>query len=296
MTIHSPRVMRWRLSRLLTRLREESGLDASEVARRLDWSPSKITSIERDQWRRPSPRDVGDLLDTYRVDDPELREKLLWLARQARARGWWFEYRDVLRSQLVEFEAGATAIRSHEVSIIPGLLQIADYARGVFEAGMQDQVDRRVAARMRRQQILGSVRLTVVIDEAAIRRQVGGRQVMARQLRHLVVVGERPNIEIRVLPDEASYPAMGEAFLLLDFGEDDPTLLYMERATEAVFREEVWQVSAYTLIFDRLVAVSMSPEASRIRLAEAAAELEGEACDDGVGAERTQHGGGGQLR
>ncbi|MGP3914275.1 helix-turn-helix domain-containing protein [Nonomuraea sp. 10N515B] len=273
MTTYSPTVRRRRLSRALSRLREEAGLDGAEVAQRLGWTPSKITTIERDQWRRPNPRDVKDLLDLYGVDDARRRDELLELARQSRARGWWYEYRDVLRSELVQFEVEATAIRTREVSVIPGLMQTASYARALFEGGRQDQIEQRVAARMRRQVILDRVALCAVIDEAAIRKRVGGQEVMAEQLRHLLDLSAMPNIAVRILPDEVgAHPAMGEAFTLLDFAED-PSLLFLETAAESMFRDEPERVAAYVAIYDQLKAVSLSLEESQARLAKLAAAL-----------------------
>lgn len=273
MTTFSPTVRRWRLSRALAQLRGSTDLDGTEVARRLGWSPSKITAIERDQWKRPNPRDVKDLLDVYGVTDQVRRDDLLELARQARMRGWWYEYREVLRSELVEFEAEAVFIRTREVSVVPGLLQTADYARALFEGGQQDRIEQRVAARMRRQEILERVKLCVIIEEAAIRKRIGGSKVMAEQLQHLVDLADRPNIEIRVLPDEAgAHPAMGEAFLLLTFSED-PGLVYLERATESIFQSDPERVAAYEAIYEQLKAVSLPLDESRSRLVEGAARL-----------------------
>lgn len=267
----SPTVMRRRLSRALTRLRADAGIDAADVASRLGWSPSKLTTMERDQWKRPNPRDIKDLLDIYGVTDQATRDSLAALARHARARGWWFEYRALLRGDLVEFEAGATTIRNRESAVIPGLLQTADYARAIFEGGMQDRVDDRVAIRMRRQQILADIDLCAVIDEAALRRRVGSPDVMRDQLRHLAEMADRPNVGIRIVGDDAgAHPAMGASFMLLDFAED-PSMVYLEHVTESAVIDDRETVATYEAIYDRLKGVALSAEESRERLKELAA-------------------------
>src|SRR5690348_14776093 len=115
----SPTVKRRRLSAALRQLRIEAGLTAAEAAKRLEWDPSKITRMERDEWKRPAPHDIRGLLDLYGVVDERRREALLTLARESRQRGWWADYQDVFRSSLPDFEAGASMIRTYEALLIP---------------------------------------------------------------------------------------------------------------------------------------------------------------------------------
>lgn len=263
MTTYSPTVRRHRLSRELARLRLAAKLDGSDVAARLGWSASKISWIETDQWRRPNPRDVADLLTVYEVEDPVVRDRLLGLARQARTRGWWAEYKDILRGPLVEYEAEAVAIRSYEESVVPGLLQTEAYARALFVGAGRDLVERRVAARMRRQQVLDHTRLCVVVEEAALRKQVGGPDTMRSQLQRLLEAVEAGGVRLRVLPlSEGAHPAMGQAFMMIDFAED-PSIVYQETVAEVLINEDPATVAEYTRIYDQAKEAALSVEASR---------------------------------
>jgi transcriptional regulator with XRE-family HTH domain len=247
-------------------------LDGTDVAHRLGWSASKISWIETDQWRRPNPRDVADLLDVYDVTDRGARERLLELARQARGRGWWAEYRDVLRGPLVEYETEAATIRTYEETVVPGLLQTAEYAQALFIGGGQPDIERRVAARMRRQQILDRVKLCVVVEEAALRKQVGGAEVMRKQLLYLADVSVHPAVAIRVLPLSAgAHPAMGGPFVILDF-DQDPSIVYQETVAEVSVVESETTVQAYRRIYDQVKGMALSEEESRELIAALAAE------------------------
>lgn len=260
---YSPTVRRRRLSRRLVQLREASGMDGAEVADRLGWSKSKISWIENDGWRRPNPRDVIDLLDIYQVTDPAIRRELAELARQARGKGWWAEYKDVFVGPLVELEMEATAIRTYEESVVPGLLQTPDYASALFRGGRRDKVERRVAARMRRQQILDRIHLRAVIDEAALRRQIASPDVMRTQFKHLALMSERQNVSLKVLTlSVGAHGATGHAFAILDF-EDDPSIVYLDTQTGPLLREGAEHVSAYAVIYDHAETLALGVEESR---------------------------------
>ena len=146
-----------RLRHELRRLREQAGLTHSEVAHRLEWSPSKLSRIENGQ-SRVNAGDVIDLLGVYGISDETTREALIQLAREARRRGWWTRYTDVLGSgTYIGLEAEASAIHSYESQFVPGLLQTEDYARAVISGGQvrpdPEAAERRVAARMARQEL-----------------------------------------------------------------------------------------------------------------------------------------------
>jgi transcriptional regulator with XRE-family HTH domain len=154
----SPTARGRRLRHELRRVREEAGLTHSEIAQRLEWSASKVSRIETGQ-SRAHPGDVRDLLDAYGVTDETVREAMVQLAREARRRGWWTRYTDVLGSgTYVGLESEAAVIHTFESQFIPGLLQTEDYARSVIRAGQArpdpDTLERRVSARMARQEIL----------------------------------------------------------------------------------------------------------------------------------------------
>lgn len=267
---HSPTLRRRRLSAELRRLREASGLTAEEVSRRLEWSRGKLTHIERAQWRRPSPRDVRDLLDVYGMTDEHRRDALISLAREARRRNLWSQYKDVLTGMYVDLEVEAVSIRTYEPLVVPGLLQTADYAAALMRgAGIDDprEVERRVEVRRLRQEILHRARppvLSALIDQAALRKPVGGTEVMRAQLERLADLNRSPEVTVRLVPDEAgAHPGMQGQYVILDFADDlDPSVVYLETATDGLYLEEPQQVAAYGLIHDRLGEVALGPDAS----------------------------------
>ncbi|WP_440068798.1 helix-turn-helix domain-containing protein [Streptosporangium sp. OZ121] len=266
----SPTIKRRRLSAELIRLREQAGLTHDEVARRLEWSRGRLTHMEQNKWVLPDIGNVRLLLDLYNVVDPAVREAILDLARQSRERGWWAKYKDVFGGSLPGFEAEATQIRTIELVTIPGLLQTADYATAIFQAGQvldQTAVQRRVEARLARQAILSRdnpPQIWAVIDEAALRKMVGGPKVMAEQLGHLAHMAMRPNIAVQVLPDSiGAHAAMGSGFVILDFAGDlDPSIVYLETPTDNLFLERPEEIQAYTLTFNRVVAAALTVEES----------------------------------
>lgn len=267
---YSPTVRRRRLSAALRQFRTQAGMNAEEVARRLEWAPSKVTRIERNEWRLPSVRDVRDLLDVYGVEDQAQRDAILALTRQARQRGWWEEYKDVLGGAMPGFEAEAAAILTYEALLVPGLLQTPAYAAAVFRGGQvvdDDLVGRRVEARLARQQILerdDPPKLWAVIDEAALVKHVGGVEVMREQIHHIIALASRPNIAVQVLPNAVgAHAAMENAFRILQFSApEDPTLVHVETITGDLFIEEPDQVSSYTLVYDHVRASALSADAS----------------------------------
>lgn len=266
---YSPSARRRRLSALLRRMREERQMKIDDVNRELGWPSGKLSRMERNDWKRPSPRDMQDLAGVYQLD-PKMRDAIVNLAKEARVRGWWVEYRDVLRGGLPDFEAGASMIRTYEALLIPGLLQTPDYAATVLRSGRVmdgDHIARKVAGRMRRQQVLEGdepLHLWAVIDEAALRKRVGGRDVMAAQIRHLIDMAARPNIDIQVVRDEfGAHPAVDGGFMILDFPDPaDPPLVYVETATEDLYLENPQTIQRYVGIFGHVCSAAATPESS----------------------------------
>src|SRR5215472_16906159 len=202
----NPTLRARRLALELLRRREAAGLTREEAARQLEWSTSTIFRIETGR-SRPQPGNVRVLLELYGVTGPE-RDGLFRLAREARQPGWWHSFRDVLPNPYevyIGLEAGAASIRNFEPIVVPRLLQTADYAREMFRRGPReldrDEVERRVEVRVARQQILAREdrpRLWAVVDEAVIRRVVGGPAVMREQLRHLIECAEQGKTMLQV--------------------------------------------------------------------------------------------------
>jgi len=265
----SPTVRRRRLALELRRLREAARLTCEEVAERLECSASKISRVETGRVS-VSPRDVRDMLEIYGLPEDQ-REGLVQLARDSRQKGWWHAYSDTIQPQFATYlglESAASEIRIYEVSLIPGLLQTEEYARAVISAGMvnsaREDIERRVALRMARQQPAlteaDSPKLWAVLDEAALRRTVGGSGLMRMQLEYLLGVASLPNVAVQVIPfGGGAHPAMGRPFVILVFPERvDPDVVYLEDLTSALYLEDVDEVDRYNVFFNHLRATALS--------------------------------------
>src|SRR2546423_5257397 len=186
-----PTVLRILLGTQLRRLRETRGVTREDAGWEIRGSESKISRMELGRVGFKE-RDVADLLTLYGVHDPTERDALLNLARQANNPGWWHRYSDVLPTWFQSYlglESSAALIRTYEVQFVPGLLQTPDYARAVIKLShgheSAEEIERRVDLRMRRQEILRRgdepPTLWVVIDDASLRRPIGGPPRLPRQ-------------------------------------------------------------------------------------------------------------------
>ena len=269
---HSPTVRRRRLALELRRLREAARLTCEEVADHLECSASKISRVETGRVS-VSPRDVRDMLELYGVPVAQ-RESLVQLARDSRQKGWWHAYSDTMQPQFATYvglESAASEIRIYEVSLIPGLLQTEDYARVVIRSGMMncpsEDVERQVQLRMARQPAItreDPPKVWAVLDEAALRRQVGGAGLMRLQLEHLLAQAALPNVAVQVIPfGGGAHPAMGRPFIILVFPERvDTDVVYLEDLTSALYLEDVAEVDRYNVFFNHLRATALSFEDS----------------------------------
>jgi transcriptional regulator with XRE-family HTH domain len=265
---HSPTVRRRRLALELRRLREAAKLTCEEVADHLECSASKISRVETGRVS-VSPRDVRDMLELYGVPVAQ-RESLVQLARDSRQKGWWHAFSDTMQPQFATYvglESAASEIRIYEVSLIPELLQTEDYARAVIRSGMMsspsDDIDRQVALRMARQPAItrdDPPKVWAVLDEAALRRQVGGPGLMRLQLEHLLAQAALPNVAVQVIPfGGGAHPAMGRPFIILVFPERvDTDVVYLEDLTSALYVEDVAEVDRYNVFFNHLRATALS--------------------------------------
>jgi transcriptional regulator with XRE-family HTH domain len=271
----SPTIRRRRLARELTRLRELRGMTIRQAAAALGWDASKLSRAEGLQ-RGITVPDVRRLLDLYGVADEAQREALAEMARQARQRGWWQAYADVMPSEyadLVGLESEAAGIRTWQPELVHGLLQTEAYARAVIRSYWPDDtaqdVDRRVEVRMMRQQVLGRdgpPRLRVVLNEGAVRRVVGGREVMREQLRALAAGRDRSDVLVQVLPFGAGeHPAMASGpFVLLEFAEAaDRGVVSIENLTSSLLLDAGDDLRRYARVFDFLAAAALGPRESR---------------------------------
>ncbi|MFC7106606.1 helix-turn-helix domain-containing protein [Nonomuraea rubra] len=268
------------LAEELRRLRERSLLTGEEVSRRLGWSASKISRIENARIG-VSLVDVAALLDVYGASAEE-RQGVLALVASEPAQTWWraFSARSEAFLQFLDFEAVSHTIEQWELRAIPGLLQTADYARCIISAwkeidtSLRDrQVDDRVDVRMRRQERLTSddpLQLIAVIDEAVLRRTVGGASIMQAQGRKLIEASELPNVNLRVLPLTAPSGIVDAHFTILTrlLAGVEQSVLYTEHSgiLDQVTADEK-SLYWFRRIFSRLLDSALSPSASRDRIA-----------------------------
>jgi hypothetical protein len=219
-------------------------------------------------------RDVADLLQLYGVTDDEHREALLALARESRRRDWWHTYHDVVPAWFeiyIGLEGDATSISVYESQLVHGLLQTADYARQVIRAddpeAPAEEVDRKVALRLDRADRLTAAnppRLWVILDEAVLRRTVGGKAVMRGQLENLRKRAELPNVTIQVLPfSVGAHAGLGSTFSILGFPEsEDHDVVYIEEAAGSLYLERPPEIRRYRLRLDHLMASALRPDES----------------------------------
>jgi transcriptional regulator with XRE-family HTH domain len=266
-----PTVQRMLVGAKLRRLRTEMGLSREEAGEALRASEWKIHRLENGQVGFKE-RDIVDLLGLYGVDDPAEVDEFVALANEANNPGWWQHYGDVLPPWFrayVDLESAATLIRTYEGQFIPGLLQTDDYMRAVVGGAHLDdsseEVGRRVRLRMARQTLLtrhDPPRLWAVVDEAALRRPVGGREVMRRQLERLVDATKLPNVTLQVLPFGAgAHPAMVGSFSVLRFPERElPDVVYLEHLTSALYLNKRDEVDQYLHVMESICVRAAPPD------------------------------------
>ncbi|NUO57328.1 MAG: helix-turn-helix domain-containing protein [Hamadaea sp.] len=279
-----PTALRIMLGAHLRRLREAQGISREDAGWQIRASESKISRMELGRVGFKE-RDVADLLTHYGLADGSERERLLALAREANAPGWWHRYSDILPSWFqpyIGLESAASLIRNYEVQFIPGLLQTADYARAVVSLGHArtgaEGIERRVDLRMTRQQVLAkpdAPQFWAVVDEGALRRPVGGRKVMIAQLEALIAATERPNVRIQVVPFViGGHAAHGGAFSIMRFAEPDlPDVVYVEQLTSAIYLDKREDVDQYQIVMETLCIEAAPPEQTPDILRKIAADL-----------------------
>jgi transcriptional regulator with XRE-family HTH domain len=258
----------------LRRLRETHGISARDAALAIRASESKLSRIElgRNAVREV---DVADLLTLYHVTDPDERERLLTLTGQANLESWWHDYHDVLPAWFQPYlglEDAAEFIRSYEAQFVPGLLQTEDYAAAVIGLGPHSTAatTRLVRLRAERQRVLasGSLRLHAVIDEAALRRPVGGAELMRAQLAHLLEVSAQPQVTIQIAPllTGAAHAAPCSFSILRFAAAELPDTVYVEQLTTALYLDKRSDVESYAAAMDQVIAASATPEQTTVLL------------------------------
>jgi transcriptional regulator with XRE-family HTH domain len=265
-------------------MRAASGLSREDVAEATGINDSTLYRIETARIR-PQKRTLLTLLKHYDTDEPQ-REHLVALSKESTEQGWLRGFHSDLPEEYtayISFEAEALGVRNYESLFIPGLLQTEDYARavirGVLPMANTQEVEDRVQARMERRGVLSKaqpLKLWAIVDEAALRRLVGGGPVMHAQLRHLLDATREPHITLQVIPySTGAYAGMPGSFVLMDFADPmDTDLIYIDSMAGDLFLESEADISRYSTIFDNLRAVALSPDSSVELVAHIAREIE----------------------
>jgi len=273
-----PTVLRMLLGNQLRRLREAAGITPDRAGYEIRASRSKISRMEHGRVGFKE-RDVADLLTLYGVSDEVTRTQMLTLAEHANSQGWWARYDDVLPDWFetyIGLEQATSLIRTYELQFVPGLFQTEEYARAVTLLGHRsaplDEIERRVSLRVRRQEILSrqenGPKVWAVIDESALRRPLGGLNVMRTQLQHLIDMAELPQVTLQVMPfDRGGHSAAGGSFSILRFAEPDlPDVVYIEQLTGALYLDRRVEVDHYREVMNSLSAEAQTPADSEQQL------------------------------
>ena len=261
-----------KLSSELRRLREKSDMSGEYVAERLGWSQSKVSRIETGR-TSVQAKELTQLLELYGVPDGG-RDQFFDLAKGAQVKGWWDDFADTLPrdyTTYIELENEASSNLVFSAQIVPGILQTEDYARCVIQSALlispPGETNRRVQVRMERQARLmqdTARSFSVIIDEAVLRRKVGGDEVMTAQLDHLMESSKKENVNLQVLPFSCGeHPASAGEFALLQFpGDDDEDVVHVEAIGSSLYIEDETTVFRYTLAFNQLCTSALTPSES----------------------------------
>ncbi|KPC84160.1 MULTISPECIES: helix-turn-helix domain-containing protein [Streptomyces] len=268
----NPTVRRRRLGQELRRLREIKGMTAEEVAERLLVSQSKISRLENGR-RSISQRDVRDLCGVYEVEDHRVVDSLMQMAKDSRQQGWWHAFGDIPYSVYIGLETDAESLRVYEPQVVPGLLQTRGYAESLITGALPEappsDIEKRVNVRARRQDRVNApehpLRLWAVIDESALRRLVGGKQVMLEQLEHLIEQSQLPHVTVQVLPfDMGAHPGINGQYAILEFPDAaDSSVVYIEGVTSDLYLEKANDVQRYSVMYEHLRAQALNVDQTR---------------------------------
>lgn len=278
-----PSVRRRQLGAMLRQLRIDAGKTRKDAATWLEIGEPTVSKIElgKQAIKGPSVRLLCQLYDA----DAGTVDTLLRLAREANQRGWWSQYRETVPDwfrQFVGLEGDASVMWEYQSEYVPGLLQTPAYVDAITRAlepsYSDEQIARRVELRKKRQmQIDGGQppQMHIYLNEAVIRRVVGGAEVMREQLGVLAESAKRDHISIRIVPFSAgAHPAMSGSFVMMQFPDEDaPAFAYVENRRGAVYQEDPGDIESYTVLLDQLASVALSEDDSRAMLADAAASL-----------------------
>ncbi|KKD04088.1 helix-turn-helix domain-containing protein [Streptomyces sp. WM6386] len=268
----NPTVRRRRLGQELRRLRELKGMTAEEVAERLLVSQSKISRLENGR-RSISQRDVRDLCGVYEVEDVRIVDSLMQMAKDSRQQGWWHSFGDIPYSVYIGLETDAASLRVYDPQVVPGLLQTRTYAESLISGALPEatptDIDKRVQVRLRRQERISAaenpLRLWAVLDEAALRREVGNRQVMIEQLEYLIEMSQLPHVTVQLIPfTMGAHPGVSGQYAILEFPDAaDSSVVYIEGVTSDLYLEKAQDVQKYSVMYEHLRAQALNVDQSR---------------------------------
>ena len=264
--VHGPALRRRELGAWLRALRTQKGLTVEQVAASLLCSPSKVSRMEKGEGSATA-RDVRDLCNLYEVTDEAERDRMMTLAREGKRPARWQRY-ELAYTKYAELESEAVAISAFQSSVVHGLLHTPAYARAQHESSMPrldpDQIDLQIEAKIARQRILTEPdppRFAVVLDEAALRRLVGGRQVMADQLVRILDMSALPNITVQVLPFErGAHPALEANFSILQLPDPTPGVVFAEGMIGSTYLDRREDLKRYYDVFSKLQSIALNPQ------------------------------------
>lgn len=275
----NPTVRRRRLGQELRRLRELKGMTAEEVAERLLVSQSKISRLENGR-RSISQRDVRDLCGVYEVEDHRIVDSLMQMAKDSRQQGWWHSFGDIPYSVYIGLETDAASLRVYDPQVVPGLLQTRQYAEALITGALPESaaadVEKRVQVRLRRQERISAaenpLRLWAVLDEAALRREVGNKQVMIGQLENLIEMSQMPHVTVQVIPFAmGAHPGVSGQYAILEFPDAaDSSVVYIEGVTSDLYLEKAQDVQKYSVMYEHLRAQALNADQSRAFISDVA--------------------------
>ncbi|MFJ4472856.1 helix-turn-helix domain-containing protein [Streptomyces sp. NPDC089424] len=275
----NPTVRRRRLGQELRRLRELKGMTAEEVAERLLVSQSKISRLENGR-RSISQRDVRDLCGVYEVEDHRIVDSLMQMAKDSRQQGWWHSFGDIPYSVYIGLETDAASLRVYDPQVVPGLLQTRQYAEALIQGALPEatptDIDKRVQVRLRRQERIAAaenpLRLWAVLDEAAVRREVGNKQVMIDQLEHLLEMSQLPHVTVQMIPFQmGAHPGVSGQYAILEFPDAaDSSVVYIEGVTSDLYLEKPLDVQKYSVMYEHLRAQALNVDQTREFLSDVA--------------------------
>lgn len=278
-----PTVRRRRLGGELKRLREAAGIKMEQAAERIGGDKSKISRQENGR-QGVSKLEVEALADLYGVEDQKLRTALITMAREGRRKSWWAQYSDILPEMFQEqlsIESDAVRILLFQPLLVPGLLQTREYAeesiRGVEKTASDEQIELYVSVRMGRQEILreNAPQVVCLLDEAVLRRTVGGPKTMAAQLQKLIELNNPPRLSIQVIPfGQGWHAGLDGAFSIFSYPDPmDLDVVRLEYLDGALYLEEDGPVERYQLAFDQLRASALPSRQSMDLISQTARDL-----------------------